>query len=199
MKKKVGWIIFALILVAFTGFYAVVDKNNGIYDREIDSSNYISVELKEGEKLSQSFVSKEDVLDGISVKMSVTGETEKKTVSYVLANSNGDTVASGKESLENLNLGKYFVLRFDKIEGCKNQEFTLQYSVSECDENGSVIVYVVPGTQEGTELVVKEESMEGALALRTITHRFDLETFIVTAIFLVYVILFVKWLGKVFK
>ena len=37
MKKKLSWIILAVILIVFTGLYAVVDKNNAIYDRETDT------------------------------------------------------------------------------------------------------------------------------------------------------------------
>lgn len=37
------------------------------------------------------------------------------------------------------------------------------------------------------------------MVLRTVTHRFDIETFIVTAIFIIYVLGFVGWLSKVFK
>ena len=69
MKKKIGWSIFALILIAFTCLYAVVDKNHGIYDREIDSSEYISVELAEGDTLIQSFVSEEDLNFYILLKL----------------------------------------------------------------------------------------------------------------------------------
>ena len=32
MKKKLSWIILAVILIAFTCVYAIVDKNNEIYD-----------------------------------------------------------------------------------------------------------------------------------------------------------------------
>lgn len=199
MKRKIGWITFAVILVAFTCFYAVIDKNNGIYDQEIDSSNYISVELLKGETMSQSFVSEEEFLDGINVKMSVTGEATGKEVSYVLRDSSGQKVASGKESLEELQPGKYFVMKFDRISGCKGKEYILEFTVSKSVDEGAVIVYDVPGAQKGTEFIVKGEKTDGTLALRTITHRFDVETFVVTAVFAVYVILFIRWLGKVFK
>lgn len=43
MKKKLGWVIFAIILVVFTSFYAVIDKNNAIYDRKVDTTKYVAV------------------------------------------------------------------------------------------------------------------------------------------------------------
>ena len=199
MKRKIGWSIFALILIAFTCLYAVVDKNHSIYDREIDSSEYIYIELAKGDTLTQSFVSEEDFLDGVNIKMSVTGEPEGKEVSFTLADSNGQEVASGKESLKELQMGKYFALKFARINGCKGQKYTLEFTVSQSMDEGTVIVYDVPGVQNNTELNVRGEKIDGTLVLRTITHRFDVETFVVTAIFAVYVILFIKWLGKVFR
>ena len=79
MKKKLGWVIFAIILVVFTSFYAVIDKNNAIYDRKVDTTKYVAVGLEKGEKLEQTFISKEEKLDGVNVKMSVTGEAKNKT------------------------------------------------------------------------------------------------------------------------
>ena len=199
MKRKIGWIIFALILIACICLYAVVDKNHSIYDREIDSSEYISVELAKGDTLTQSFVSEEDFLDGINIKISVTGGAAEKEVSYMLKENVGQKVTSGKMSLEDFQSGKYFALKFDRISGGKGQEYTLEFTVSQSMDDGTVIVYDVPGVQEDTNFTVRGEEIEGTLALRTITHRFDVETFVVTAIFAVYVILFIKWLAKVFK
>ena len=59
MKKKLGWIIFAVVLIAFTCVYAIVDKNNAIYDRTVDTSKYVALGLEQGETVSQSFTSKE--------------------------------------------------------------------------------------------------------------------------------------------
>ena len=100
MKKKLSWIILAVILIVFTGLYAVVDKNNAIYDRETDTSNYVSLGLEQGEMVSQIFTSKEDKLDGINVKMSVSGQAKGKKISYVLKDEDGKTVASGSASLD---------------------------------------------------------------------------------------------------
>lgn len=78
MKKKLGWIIFAVVLIAFTCVYAIVDKNNAIYDRTVDTSKYVALGLEQGETVSQSFTSKEDKLDGINIKMSYQGRQMKR-------------------------------------------------------------------------------------------------------------------------
>ena len=188
MKKKLGWVIFAIILVVFTSFYAVIDKNNAIYDRKVDTTKYVAVGLEKGEKL-----------DGVNVKMSVTGEAKNKTVSYVLKDESDKVVASGETSLEKIKAGKFFKFSFETVEGCKGQKYTFELTVDQCEEGSQVLVYAVPGGVKDATFIVKGEKAEGVMVLRTVTHRFDIETFIVTAIFIIYVLGFVGWLSKVFK
>lgn len=69
----------------------------------------------------------------------------------------------------------------------------------QCEKDAQVIVYAVPGASEDAVLEVKGEQADGVMVLRTVTHRFDVETFVVTALFILYVILFIRWLSKVFK
>ena len=57
----------------------------------------------------------------------------------------------------------------------------------------------MPGEAKDAAFIVKGEKVGGVMVLRTVTHRFDIETFIVTAIFIIYVLGFVGWLSKVFK
>lgn len=199
MKKKLGWIIFAVILIAFTCVYAIVDKNNAIYDRAVDTSKYVALGLEQGETVSQSFTSKEDKLNGINIKMSVSGQANEKKISYVLKDDAGKTVASGDASLEKIKAGKFFSLKFDELTGCKGKRYTFELTVEQCEKDTQVIVYAVPGASKDSLLVVKGEKADGVMVLRAITHRFDIETFVVTAIFILYVILFIRWLSKVFK
>ena len=199
MKKKLSWIILAVVLIVFTCVYSVVDKNNGIYDRTVDTSEYVAIALEKDESLRQTFISKENYLDGISIKMSVSGQAKDKAISYTLKDKENNVVASGETSLEKMKAGKFFKLKFDRLEKCKGQEYTFEMTVKECDQNNQVIVYAVPGEDKGAELYIKNEKTDGVMVFRTITHRFDIETFVVTAIFMLYVVAFVGWLSKVFK
>ena len=198
MKKKLSWIILGVILIAFTCVYAIVDKNNAIYDRTVDTSNYASIGLEQGETVSQSFTSKEDKLDGINIKMSVSGQADEKKISYVLKDEDDKKVASGSASLEKIKAGKFFTLKFDELTGCKGKTYTFELTAEQCEKDAQIIVYAVLGADKAP-LEVKGEKAEGVMVLRTITHRFDIETFVVTAIFILYVIFFVRWLTKVFK
>ena len=199
MKKKLSMIVFVAVLIAFTCMYAIVDKNNAIYDRAVDTSKYVALGLEQGETVSQSFTSKEDKLDGINIKMSVSGQANEKKISYVLKDEDGVSVATGGASLEKIKAGKFFGLRFEELTGCKGRQYTFELKAEQCEKDAQVIVYAVPGASEDAVLEVKGEQADGVMVLRTVTHRFDVETFVVTALFILYVILFIKWLSKVFK
>lgn len=76
MKSKIKWLIALIILVLLAGLYSVVDKKTPIYDTEIDNSEYFSVDLREGDRISQSFLAPEDTLDGVMIKMAAVGNLE---------------------------------------------------------------------------------------------------------------------------
>ena len=63
------------------------------------------------------------------------------------------------------------------------KDLYFQMEVKECDENSVVSVYYA----------------DEILVARTIRHGFDLETFIITACFAAYIVLFMKWLSKLFN
>ena len=126
MKKKLSMIVFAAVLIAFTCMYAIVDKNNAIYDRAVDTSQYVALGLEQGEMVSQSFVSTEDKLDGINIKMSVSGQANDKKISYVLKDEDGVSVATGSATLDKIKAGKFFSLQFDELTGCKGKKYIFE-------------------------------------------------------------------------
>lgn len=199
MKKKLSYIILAVVLIAFAGVYAIVDKNNSIYDRTVDTNAYVALGLEDGESVSQTFTPKEEKLDALSIKMSYSGDQAGKSVSYVLKDEKGQEVQAGEFTLEKLKAGKFFQVEFDTMSGCKGKTYTLDLTVEQCEKNAQVTVYAVPGASEDAPLTVKGEAGEGVMVLRTVTHRFDVETFVVTLVFILYVIVFLRWLAKVFK
>ena len=46
---------------------------------------------------------------------------------------------------------------------------------------------------------INNEAVVGTLVMKTVTNRFDIETFCVLLIFIVYIVVFLKFLYKLFK
>lgn len=199
MKRKIKWAVFICIVTALAGAYSVIDKNSAVYDKDVEKEEYAEVSLTEHEALTQAFVSGEDKLDGMNVKMSVSGNAEDAVVSFALVDEEGRKLAEGKQPLDRLKPGRFFTFGFDPVTDCRGKEYIFHLAVESCGEDTEIFVYNVPGTMERTGLSVGGEPVDGTLALRTINHRFDIETFIVTLCFLLYVILFMRWLARIFK
>lgn len=70
--------------------------------------------------------------------------------------------------------------------------------MQECP-TGSIRVFYTPGSNENATLIYASQTIEGVGVIRSLTHRFDLETFIVTLCFAAYIILFMRWLYKLFE
>lgn len=184
MKKKIIIFLAAVFFVVAAGAYAVIDRTTDIYNGEIDSSDYTAVGLAEDGTVEQEFRSAEDYLDGMAVKLDASGNTNKILLDYKLVEkSTGKEIAVGETSLKDIRSGKFFTLQFDRVDGCKGQDYIFQMKVAECDKNSVVSVYYA----------------DEILVVRTIRHGFDLETFIITMCFAAYIILFMKWLSKLFN
>ncbi len=184
MKKKVVFVLAIILLLVVARVYAVIDRTTDIYNSQIESSDYVAVGLTENKIVEQKFKSVEDYLDGMSIKLDVSGNPGSVTLEYTLIEAESQKeVAQGEMSLEDVRSGKFFPLEFERVNESKGKTYIFKITVKECDENSVVSVYYA----------------NDILVARTLRHGFDLETFIITVCFMAYVLVFMKWLSKLFN
>lgn len=198
--KKIKKIVGIIVVVFIAFIYAHIAKTNNIYDKNVDSSEYIGTGVVFEGTIEQRFTCVEDTLDGVKVKAQIFGDVQNVQVVYLLIdNQTGEIVADGKVEASEIQSGKFFECPFSKIENCKDKEYTIVFENINAAENTGIGFYFQSISQKGTKLTISENSTEGTLILKTITDRFDCETFIVLLIFIVYIVAFMRFLYKLFE
>ena len=76
--------------------------------------------------------------------------------------------------------------------------YTIDFKSEDLKEGESVGLYYENRSNQSRGLSINNEKVEGTLILKTITYRFDLETFIVTLGIILYFVLFFQILYKLF-
>lgn len=201
MKSKIKFLILALVIVGLSVAYSFVDKTVSIYDTKVDTSDFQSISMEIGKELSQTFICTENNLDGISLKISADNVSDNTQVLIgysLIDNDSKEIVSEGRVTLEELQSGSFFKIRFDRISECAEKEYVLTMSLLECP-SGNIRLFYTPGNAGSMELDYDGEHIGGVEVMRTLTHRFDVETFVVTICFAVYIILFMRWLYKLFE
>lgn len=81
MKKKISSAVLIAAILVGAFLYAHVDKNIYLYDRSLESEDFINTGiLEEGETLEQTFTMKDEAIDGINLKISSVGNVEDVTL-----------------------------------------------------------------------------------------------------------------------
>ena len=202
MKKYIKTGIGILIVVILAFLYAHIDKNSYLYDRNADTSTFISTGTPlEGETISQGFVSEGEILSGINMKCSVLGDASDVEVQYSLRDiETGKAVASGSVKAGEINNNKFNQFWMEPIDSAKGKEYLLEITETGADAANGVSFYVVPQKEEGAQVLnIKNNETEGSLAVRYVSHRFDMETFVVLLGFAAFIVIFMKLLYKLFK
>lgn len=202
MKIKLKKIIGVIILVVVAFLYAHIAKVHNIYNTEIDPSEYGNTGILTELGIKQEFVCEEEYLDGIRIKSTVTESAEQILLSYSLKNlSTGEVAASGKAEGKAVKNSKFFEIPFERIENCKDTRFELTVSSNVPAGTASGVGFAYQkNREEHTSLEVAGEEVEnGTLILKTVTNRFDFETFCVFLVFALYVVLFMRFLYRLFK
>lgn len=201
MKTKVKILIIGIVVICLAGIYSIIDKNVSLYNTKCDTSEFQTVVLGEGKEVVQSFICKENTLDGMALKLAVDDNADKEdlVLTYQLIEKKNDKeVVKGETNLTDLKSGKFFKIRFSKIDKCMNKEYEFRMSL-ENGEEGNARVFYTPGKSKNAQFIYDGNEIDGIEVLRTITHRFDMETFIITLCFVVYIVVFMRWLYKLFK
>lgn len=176
--KKGKTIAGCILAIVFAFLYAHIGKSHAIYDVKIDSSEYIELGVT-GEAVVCEFVSEEETMDAIELKCQIYNQLPEDVVKVTLTDVGEEKTAAVMElPVTEIKNGKFNAFAFDKVENCKGK--TYQVSL----ESKSVGFY----TQK-----------DGTLIMRTITERFDIETFCVLLVLILYIVSFFKVLYRLFS
>ena len=198
MKKRIGIVMLAAVFIIFAYFYAHIDKNTYLYDRNKDSSTFISTGiLKEDEQVSQPFVCQEEHIDGFNIKMGIIGNTEDVVLQYALVDSEDQPVYEGEIKASEIEHNKFNLLAAERISGAKDKSYRLVLKQTGADDMNGVNFFICPSDAEG--IATKDNETQGTLVAKMVTHRFDLETFFVFLGFVAFIGGFMKILYKLFK
>ncbi|MEG1137040.1 MAG: hypothetical protein RSD97_00695 [Lachnospiraceae bacterium] len=200
MKKKFKIVVGLMILIAAAYLYAHIDKTTIIYNEDLDSSEYKNTGVLINKSIEQSFVCSEDVLDGMRVKCGVLGDVSGVQLKYSLINMKTKKLeAESIVDAAEIKNSKFFDLRFDQISGCKGKSYQVIIEAVGAATDKGFNLFFTPGIEKHTNLFVGTDNIDGTLVLKTLSHRFDLETFTVVLFFALYIILFLKFLYKLFR
>lgn len=181
-------------MILFMYIYAHVEKTDVICAKQADSSEYVNLGVVT-EQIEQEFICETDNLDAILLKCQVFEELDageiRMTVTDVESGSVEASVTIRTDELEN---GKFHTFVFEKIEGCEGR----RYKVS-LENTGNVGFICQPETEKDTKLSIAGQQRQGTLIMKTMTKGFDVETFGVLAILLIYIFLFFKLLNRLFS
>lgn len=188
--KKLAAVI-VLILLAFV--YGHVHKTHAIYDRTVENDQYIMLDGSQSQ-ITQEFICEEDSLDGIQVKcQNLQEDPEAEIRVYLQDCENGGIVAKSVKKAGEIKTGKFNEFSFDTVSRCRGKAYKVVF------EKDFLALYAEKTSEEGTNLKINSEESEGTLILKTVTYRFDIETFCVFMLLVLYICVFFQFLNWLFS
>lgn len=200
MKQKIGRIVIGIVIIFAVFGYAHIAKTHNVYDSDIDTSEYKDTNVCLNEEVAQTFICQENYLDGVRVKSRIIGEAKNVEIDYSLTDKETNAqLVHGTVKGDQIKNGKFFEFPFDRIKSTRGKEY--EFKIAEKGEDGenSVNFCYTVKQEKNTNMSLNGEELEGTVVLRTVTNRFDLETFCVLLIFILYIIAFMKFLYKLFR
>lgn len=188
--KKMAAVII-LILIAF--IYGHIHKTHAIYDRTVENDQYIMLDGSQSQ-ITQEFICEEDSLDGIQVKcQNLQEDLEAEIRVYLQDCENGGIVAKSVKKAGEIKTGKFNEFSFDTVSRCRGKAYKVVF------EKDFLALYAEKTSEEGTNLKINSEESEGTLILKTVTYRFDIETFCVFMLLVSYICVFFQFLNWLFS
>lgn len=188
--KKMAAVII-LILIAF--IYGHIHKTHAIYDRTVENDQYIMLDGSQSQ-ITQEFICEEDSLDGIQVKcQNLQEDPEAEIRVYLQDCENGGIVAKSVKKAGEIKTGKFNEFSFDTVSRCRGKAYKVVF------EKDFLALYAEKTSEEGTNLKINSEESEGTLILKTVTYRFDIETFCVFMLLVSYICIFFQFLNWLFS
>lgn len=202
MKKiSIKAIIICVVILVCAYLYAFIDKMHPLYDTDVQTSEYISTGVLYDGTMEQTFSMTEDIIDGMYVKCQIADEADDVEIIYQLVDVQTDEIVTeGSLPGSELKNNQFSKLKFNEtIENCNGKTYTFILQEKGASELKGVGFFYEMKQEKGTEMSLRGEKTDGTMIAKTMSHRFDLETFIVLMGFIAFIGIFFRILYNLFK
>jgi len=200
MRKKIISFIMIVVVIVLSYFYAYIDSNSYLYDRNADTGLFCATGIMmDGEEIRQGFMSHENTIDGVNIKVNISGNVEDVILNCSLLDDTMREVSCVKVVANDLENNKFNKIKFPVVSEAKGKQFTLVLTEENSDSQNGVGFYYEPNNVGEQKLTIRGNEIDGIMVTRIICHRFDVETFVVLLGIIAFVVLFMKILYKYFK
>lgn len=201
MKNKLSFIIGLIAVVAFSVWYSFTDITHKIYDNNVNTATYSDMGVfTDGQSIQQAFTCEEDELSGFLIKSSPAGDYTNAQITVTVTDPNtGEVVSTGTAVGSSVRARKLNRYEIEPITGCKGKEFVLTVTETNSSAGNGVTFFYQPNEASIGGLLVNENPMAGSLVMKTVTTGFNVETFVVILISLLFIWAFLWFLYRLFK
>ncbi len=187
-KKIVRLIILLLIIVVGSYFYAFVKRNVYLYDTEYSRSSMVSaVQIYDNNDFEYKFDCNKDKLTGMNLLLSAAAKSSKNgIIEYTLYDDEGNKVSDTRSiKISRFKNGKFTFLDFDTIDDSNGNSYLLKITCDKIEGSGAMVA-------------VQPDDLSTVAAQYTFIT-WDLQTMIVFIISMLYLVLFIFVLLKIFR
>lgn len=195
--KKISVLIIGIVTIVVGLFYANIDKKTYIYDRNNEENNIAIATVEE--EVSQEFKIKEKTINALAIKGQYIGDVSDKELEVELVDDENNVLLDMTVKESDLENNKFTNILFDPIENVANKKLTLVLRSIDFDKNNGLSFVKNSESTKDMKFVVNNEETDGTLVFKTITKRFDLETFVIFVLFIAYIFVFIRVLYSLFK
>ncbi len=201
MKKKLPVIIGLIVVILFSIWYGFTDKTHKIYDNNVNTAKYNDLGvLTEGQVIRQTFTCEENVLDAFSIKCNPSGDYAGAQLTLtVLDEATGEVLTTGEESGSNIRPRKMHKFKVGQLTGVKGRELTLEVRETNSSPGNGINLYYQPAENTIGSLTLDDNALSGVFVMKTVTERFDTETFVIMLLSILFIWAFLWFLYRLFK
>ena len=200
MNKKIISFLLIAIIIVLSYFYAHIDKNSYLYDRNADTGTFIATGvLENGEEIRQSFIADEDNIDGINIKVDIVGEVDNVVLNCVLLDEAMQELCYVNVVANELENNKFNKIEIPTITETKGRQFTLVLSEENSEGQNGIGFYYASETKDEGKWSIRGNENDGTMIARVICNRFDAETFGVLLGIIAFVVVFMRVLFRYFN
>lgn len=203
MKSKVKNIITKTILiviaVVFSFLYAHTDVKHSIYDTRYDTADWITTQTMDTHVIIQEFSVDEEYISGVQIQLTLVDKLAQGKLIVELMDNNFNVINSQTIDYSKIQSGRFNKIKFDsKVKINPNEKYSFKLT-QKSKTSGQGIMYSATPKYKSQGYIDNGEKTDNTLVLRTLSHRFNTETFIVCLGFIMFIFVFMSILFKLFK